>query len=117
MTEKNIQTIEKVSAQGELIMHRVDSIPDGWEPQEVDGDIIVAHSETGHHHVIEHGAVIYESGENPLVAYLEVQMEFVDLIHRRSSDTHAPQRFRRGIWEVRRQREYIPGGGTRRAVD
>ncbi len=111
------------AAQGDLYIRRVDSVPDGLRMAKAEaGAFIVAHSETGHHHIIEASprVAIYET-DDPLVAYLRVieatdEAEAVILRHQRSFDTHAPIAIPPGVYELRRQREYTPEG-WRRAQD
>lgn len=105
-----IKTIAKIAFQGDIMLIRVDKLPEDATVIPQKNEIIVAHSETGHHHVVKERDVVYHSTENPLVAYLEVNGVHADLIHERPFDTHAPLRLPRGIWEVRRQREHTPEG-------
>jgi len=97
-------------AQGDLNIFAVDSIP---ELAETDNRVL-AHSETGHHHVIEGNAVrVYEQDE--FVSYLDVQ-EPAKVVHLRGFDTHAPVDLPAGKYCLTRQREYTPEG-FRRAAD
>jgi len=103
------------AAQGDLYLHRVDMLPCyGFKKAEaVDGKFIVAHSETGHHHVVEADPEIeywVDSG-NMMKAYLVVQKAIgAALEHLRSHDTHETILIPPGIYELRRQREYMPKG-------
>ena len=75
---------------------------------------VLAHSETGHHHVIEGNAVrVLEQDE--FVSYLDVQ-ETAKIVHLRSFDTHSTIEVPPGTYRVTRQREYTPEG-FRRAAD
>lgn len=83
------------------------------------GHHIVAHSETGHHHVAEPGPgseVRYlrpadDTGpEAGLVAYLEVLRGHADVVHHRAWDTHQTIRLPVGTYMLRRQREHSPDG-------
>ena len=105
-----MKKINKVGAQGDVMFVRVDGLPDNACADDQRGEIIVAHSETGHHHVIERGAKMYTVPENPLIAYLEVQIEMAKLIHKRPHDTHQTLGLGRGVWKIYRQREYTPEG-------
>jgi len=79
------------------------------------GRVIVTHSETGHDHVMVLSradpipAVQMFSGGNPLIAWLQVNRP-TPLEHLRPHDTHEPIMFEPGIYEVRRQREYVAEG-------
>jgi hypothetical protein len=119
-----MKTFEKTAAQGDVVFRVVDSIPDDVREVPPQGGVhIVAHSETGHHHIVRAAGVsMFEAPGNPLVAYLRCApgVDF-EVEHQRDFDTHAP--LRRGgntngptVIEVRRQREWAPEG-WRRAVD
>lgn len=109
------QSFKLTAAQGDIRITRIsddeyaEGIKDGTKTSGGNEQCIVTHSETGHHHVIERGAVQTETN-NPLVAYLEVQMEMVDLIHNRSYDTHEALKIPQGKYIIRRQREATPEG-------
>lgn len=105
----------KYIAQGDLNIFAVDSIPVGLtEKQPENGTHTLAHSETGHHHVIDGNTVrVYEQDE--FVSYLDVEKES-NVVHLRSFDTHAPITLVPGKYRITRQREYTPEG-FRRAAD
>lgn len=105
------------SFQGDLMIRRIDVLPEGLAPMKADnGSFVMAHSETGHHHVVkERAAQAFIDQTNAFIAYLEV-LEPTALEHLRSFDTHEPLALEPGIYEVRRQREYVPEG-WRRAAD
>lgn len=116
------RTFKIQAAQGDCLLRRVESLPAGIKlatPE--NGAYTVAHSETGHHHVIDAApnVRVYDTAD-PLVSYLEViaatdAMETL-LRHLRGHDTHETIAIPPGIYEVRRQREYTPEG-WRRAAD
>jgi hypothetical protein len=108
---------ERPSFQGDVMIRRIASIPDGTvAAAPVDGKHVVAHSETGHHHVIDsRSAQMLIDKTNEFLAYLDVA-EPVVLEHLRSFDTHEPYTLPPGKYEIRRQREHTPEG-WRRAVD
>ena len=105
----------KYIAQGDLNIFPVDSIPAGLtEKQSEGGQHILAHSETGHHHVVDGNTVrVFEKDD--FVSYLDVREES-NVIHLRSFDTHAPVTLPPGQYRITRQREYTPEG-FRRAAD
>lgn len=109
---KNITA--RPSFQGDICIRRIDKLPKGLEVAPVENGVhIVAHSETGHHHVIDsRNAQLLIDKTNQFIAYLNVR-EPVDLVHLRDHDTHEPLHFEPGIYEVRRQREYEPQGFRR----
>lgn len=111
-----MKTFINCAAQGDLLIRRIDSIPTiakFVEPKE--GKFIVAHSETGHHHVIaERPNVKLYATNNRMISYLKV-VESADasetlLEHLRNYDTHETINIPPGNYEIRRQREYVPGG-------
>jgi hypothetical protein len=117
-TEKPTQrqrrkNINDIGAQGDVLFRRIAVLPSEAKPSNEKGRIIVAHSETGHHHAIDDSGVVrFETGD-PLVCYLQLASD-CDVVHHRPFDTHATVRLiGPGIFEVRRQREYTPQGWRR----
>lgn len=111
-----MRTFKNQAAQGDLFVRRIDALPAGITPLKTEnGHFIVAHSETGHHHVIaERPNVMVYTTADPQISYLQVieatdAMETV-LEHLRSFDTHESISIGAGIYELRRQREYSPAG-------
>jgi hypothetical protein len=105
------------SFQGDVMLRRIDTIPQTAKPAAPEnGNYVVAHSETGHHHVVkERGAKLLIDETNKFIAYLEVAEPTV-LEHLRSFDTHESYMLEPGKYEIRRQREHTPEG-WRRAQD
>jgi hypothetical protein len=103
--------------QGDLCIRRIAKAPKGLQiARPENGAFILAHSETGHHHVVlERSAQMFIDETNAFIAYLNV-LEPTQLEHLRSFDTHEPWMLEPGWHEVRRQREYVPEG-WRRAAD
>lgn len=90
----------------------VDMKPEG-------GVYILAHSETGHHHVIDREKVSVKEVSNAPEGLGILQMiveEPTEITHLRDFDTHEPLMLGKGLWEVRLQREYTPEG-YRRVAD
>lgn len=114
-----MKTFQKCAAQGDLLIRRIDKLPDGVKPLAAEkGQFVVAHSETGHNHVIaeQPNVKLYTTGD-PMVSYLEV-IEATDametlLEHLRGHDTHETISIPSGVFEIRRQREYTPEGWRR----
>lgn len=112
-------TFKNQAAQGDLFIRRIKSLPSGLKPMATEsGAFIVAHSETGHHHVIAErpGVTVYNT-DDPLVSYLQV-IEATDetevlIEHLRNFDTHESIKVAPGNYEIRRQREYSPEGWRR----
>lgn len=109
--------VTKQAAQGDVLFVRVKSIPSKAKREERNGSLVVAHSETGHHHSIDDTGVVRFDVGDPLVCYLQLaeNTPHVDVVHHRSFDTHATVRLMGAgsVWECRRQREFIPDGWRR----
>jgi hypothetical protein len=114
-----MKTFQNRAAQGDLYLRRIDKLPPDAKPVSAeDGAFVVAHSETGHNHIIKERQNIkmYTTGD-PLVSYLEV-IEATEktealLEHLRGHDKHETLAIPPGIFELRRQREYTPEGWRR----
>jgi hypothetical protein len=109
---------ERPCFQGDLMIRRIDQLPNDLKVvPAVNGVHILAHSETGHHHVIkEQAADRFIDETNQFISYLSVLSD-AEIEHLRSFDTHEALGVEAGtIYEVRTQREYIPEG-WRRAQD
>ncbi len=108
---------ERPSFQGDICIRRIDAFPAGLVPATAENGVwVIAHSETGHHHVVkERGAQLLIDQTNAFIAYLDVAEPAV-LEHLRSFDTHEPYALPPGKYEIRRQREHVPEG-WRRAQD
>jgi hypothetical protein len=102
-------------AQGDLNIFEAEKIPDGlYEQLPLDGHHILAHSETGHHHVVE-GNTVKVFQEDEFSAYLDVEKPS-NVVHMRGFDTHETIQLPAGKYHITRQREHVPGG-FRRAAD
>ena len=128
-----MKTFERMAAQGDFIIMRISEIPAGVKPMEAEnGKIIVAHSETGHNHVMEaervqafvpvvfkdDGTEAVEevnSGQDIYELFLQVDAP-TPIEHLRSFHTHDSIMVNPGLYRIRRQREYTPEG-WRRAAD
>ena len=123
-----MKTVKTIAAQGDIIIRRVDSLPAGVTPATdmAHGGHIVAHSETGHHHVAIASYTVAGGTVEPdhfvlneMSSYL-VATGDVDIVHHRPHDTHETLRLLfegdpggDTVWEITRQREYTPDGWRR----
>jgi hypothetical protein len=114
-----MKSFKNQAAQGDLLIRRIENMPKGVKPIKAEkGQFVVAHSETGHNHVIaERPNVKLFTADDPMVSYLQV-VEATDatetlLKHLRNFDTHETISISPGIYEIRRQREYVPEGWRR----
>lgn len=112
-----MKTFKTHAAQGDVLFLKIDGLPKGVQMVNPEnGKVIVAHSETGHHHVMDaKTTTMYRLPEEIYEAFLVVKAP-TDLSHERGFDTHESIRFEPGTYRVRRQREYTPEG-YRRAAD
>lgn len=114
-------TIKKMGAQGDCLFRRVANLPKTAVQSQEAGSLVVAHSETGHHHSVDatDGVALFTVPGDPLVCYLRLEgVEHADVVHHRAWDTHDTLRLIGGgkkatIFECRRQREYVPEGWRR----
>lgn len=112
-----MKTFENVCAQGDILIRKIDKLPDGVvEVAPENGVVIVTHSETGHHHVMEAPKVKMYQLPDSIMDCLLVVDQPAALEHLRAHDTHEPIMFQPGNYHVRRQREYTPEG-LRRVED
>ena len=104
-------------AQGDMLIIPISAIPKTAKAAKAKGEhFILAHSETGHHHVIERvKAEVYEAADNAFIAYVKA-IAPADITHQRPFDTHETVQLVPGNYEIRRQREYMPEG-FRKAQD
>lgn len=115
-----MKTFSKIAAQGELRFVR---LPDDFAiPRKAsrvaaeNGHVIVGHSETGHHHVMDAGCTtMYRLPDSILDCLLVVDKPDV-LKHLREFDTHEPLSFAPGKYRATTAREYTPEG-WRKAMD
>jgi hypothetical protein len=121
-------TIEKTARQGDVVIVRIDALPDGLIPTERDklGRIVLAHGErSGHGHAIRdrHVTSLRMAGTGPDptgvsggVDYLEVGGSGATLNHEYESGQiaeHHPITLPPGFYSVKLQREYQPQGIVR----
>lgn len=113
-----MKLVNKSAFQGDVMFRRVPSLPKAVVEVKRDGPMILAHSETGHHHAVDDiHAKQYSVPGSALISYLQLgdvgEAGGVDVVHHRAWDTHETLRLlgKAGdVWEVRRQREWRPEG-------
>lgn len=112
-----MKTIKQLGFQGDLTFRRVPSVPEGMRAVDGEGGReggrhVLAHSETGHHHVVAADGTVRYVGDDPMVCYLRIDGVGATIEHLRPWDTHAPVMLDGGgaVYEVRRQREWTPEG-------
>jgi hypothetical protein len=110
-----MRKFNKVAAQGDVMFIKVDALPPNAVPVAPEGGrVVVAHSETGHNHVmLAERTQMYSIPDSIMDLFLVVGDEGDVLEHLRPTDTHEAISFDAGIYHVRRQREYTPEGFRR----
>lgn len=107
--------VTKMGAQGDVLFRRVAALPEGAKQIERKGALVVAHSETGHNHVINTSGVAFFETSDPFVGFLRLEGPCAEVEHMRPHDTHETLRLigepkGPAFFEVRRQREHAPEG-------
>ena len=103
-------SFKNTAAQGELYLQKIRKLPLGLIPvKPVKGNLIVGHSETGHHHVVDADtANVYQDPNNPLNLFIEA-IQPTQLVHLRPTDTHGAIAIDQGdIVQVNVGQEYNP---------
>lgn len=116
-----MKTFKNQAAQGDMLARRVAKLPEGLKITLAEnGHHILAHSETGHHHVVMErpGVEHFQDAMNLFRSFLVVPEGYeAPLVHLRDTHTHETLMFGPGIWEITRQREYDATAGWRAAAD
>ena len=103
------------SRHGEVILKQIDSLPKEVKLEKKTKKYIVAHSETGHHHVLESTKdfkVFSWNGES----YIEIP-EIAELFHEKSGkDVHTPHKITPSVYKVVIKKEFDYFLGAIRAV-
>ncbi len=109
-----MKTFQNFCAQGDIYIKRVEALPANAIAEKAEhGRVIVTHSETGHHHVMDADTVTMYRLPDSIMDCLLVVSAPTELQHLREHDTHEPILFSEGTYHVRRQREYTPEGFRR----
>lgn len=109
-----------MAAQGDMLLRKIDALPDDVkELSAKNGVHVLAHSETGHNHVIKDRSDIkfYEHANDNFKAFIVIENKPALLEHMRSYRRHETIEVQPGIYEIRRQREEDVFGDIRRALD
>lgn len=110
-------TVKKVAFQGELAFVSVKSIPKDAKAIKADllgNDLIVGHSESGHHHVLRGSGKadwqVFQDPKDPLTCYLKLSEDTTVEHLKVGSDAHAAFALGAGLWKISRQQELTPEG-------
>ena len=120
-----MKRITKMAAQGDVMFTRIAKVPRDAIKQPLTTEIVVAHSETGHHHVALQAQEYYTAsgGRDAMLSYLVTTGALPIVIeHRRPYDTHESLELLSDpdgevVWEIRRQREAWTPTTWRRIAD
>lgn len=110
-----MKEFQNTGEQGELHLQRIDKLPEGVTLREGErdgeGNFIVGHSESGHHHVVNARlARLMENPNEPDICYLvcEASSPYMELVHQKTGpEAHEALRSPPGIFKVTRQSETI----------
>ena len=111
--KEKLVRFRKIAAQGELGFMRISDAEAkklrtrARRVRPTAGMLVVGHSETGHHHVMDPDKSELYQLPDELTKLLIVTEEDV-LRHKRDYDTHQPMGFEPGAYKVRQLREYVP---------
>ena len=117
-----MKTFTKIAAQGDFVIIRINEFPTNLKEFHSEDDVfVIAHSETGHNHVMERTFVeAYrkdeKSTDRDLYELFLLVKEETSIQHLRSHDTHEALLVPPGKYLVKRQREYV-AEGFRKAAD
>ena len=102
-----MQSAHQICFQGDIAFVRIDKLPDDAIERTGKDAAIVAHSETGHHHVAV-GARVFDAVD-PMTCYLRLEGPVAEIQHLRPHDTHETIALEGGagaVWQGKRQREH-----------
>jgi len=99
-------------AQGEISFRKIEVLPDGMVPhtdRDKLGRPIIAHSESGHHHVLDRAVVVLEHPNPPAgMRILFALLEEPTMLIQDADDAHGHHRLEPGVHEFRIAREFDP---------
>ena len=105
---KNKKAI-KTAQQGDVLLRKLDSMPEGAPSNVTRKRLVLAHGESGHSHVVEDDeAELIQIGERMLL-----KLERAATV---KHEEHGPITLEPGIWEIGRVKEYDYLSGMTRPV-
>jgi hypothetical protein len=106
-----MRVVKRNAGQGDVMFIRVNKLPDDVKLLNEGKEVIVAHSETGHHHTAVADKIRLYGTSDPMICYLVNETgAHMDIVHQRSFDTHETLRLLDGPWKIVRERENTPEG-------
>jgi hypothetical protein len=118
--------LETIAAQGDILISKESTLPpdllavDKLDEEFYDsGKFIVAHSETGHHHIVADvpGVELFKAANDDMTLWLVVKTPEAFIEHERTYHTHETIGLAEGVYKIRRQREYDGDAEWRKAID
>ena len=99
---------QEIIRHGEVILYPVDSIPEGAKLSNKTNEAIIAHSETGHHHVlktkVKEAVKIYTTIDG--VNFVDVG-DIAELLHQKTGkNVHTPHKVAPGIYKINLKKEF-----------
>lgn len=105
MTEQEFS--RRAIRHGEVLLLPIDELPAGAAKEFGGDEYVVAHSESGHHHVASAERIeVYKAADSDR-RFLRVTAAGW-LKHLKDVDAHEPKRLYPGVYEVRLKTEYAP---------
>ena len=93
------KTAKKTAQQGDVLLRKLEAIPDGQQKPVAKLRCVLAHGESGHSHVVESDyAELIQIGERMLLNLSKA----ATVVH----EEHKPIMLSPGIWEIGRVREF-----------
>lgn len=104
---------EIIGAQGEITIFRVTGEMPAGVTEHTDRDragrSIISHSESGHHHVLDRPAKVFEQTDAPTgMRILWALLEEPNTLKQDADDPHGEHQLDAGLYEMRIAREYDP---------
>lgn len=128
MSEEKIVEMKDVGFHGECCIVRAEKLGITELPKDAvkverdeQGRLMVAHSESGHHHYIsDQSATLYKTS-NPLISFLQVEMDAHSLLRHakplNDPQRHQTQKIPAGLYRISIQRESDSLSGWRKIAD
>lgn len=110
--------IGQVIQQGEVRIKRIADLPEdhgGTQRKTTDKGHILAHSESGHHHILDGGTVLDRPTKNGLES-LYALLEQPQKVVQDAATPHESINLPAGVYDIRISREYNPMLGEARRV-
>jgi hypothetical protein len=110
--EYEFDITRKSIPQGDCYLIPIKAVPSYALPVAAEnGQFIITHSESGHHHVVmERPDIRQFCGKNIFRGFLDVVNGPTEILHLRDHHTHAPQTIAPGAWLIQRQAAHTPKG-------